>query len=100
MGTQVQWQIDNFCAKLQPNNGRPLVSPPFSACDLPNLRLMVFPDAREAVKNARSRERKGMYAAMVRKGPLFGALRLKADCIDRSEQADDMPQIRFHLTVG
>jgi hypothetical protein len=55
---------------------------------------MVFPDAREAVKSARSRERKGMYAAMVKKGPLHGALKLKADCLP-------LPTVlRFHLTVG
>jgi len=74
--------------------GRPLVSPPFAVCGLPNLRLMVFPDAREAVKSARSRERKGMYAAMVKKGPLHGALKLKADCLP-------LPTVlRFNLTVG
>lgn len=44
--------------------GRPLVSPPFAARGLPNLRLMVFPDAREAAKGVRQRERKGLYATM------------------------------------
>lgn len=95
--TRVEWRIEDLRSRLQACMGRPLVSPPFATCDLPNLRLMVFPDAREAVKNARSRERKGMYAAMVRKGPLFGALRLKADCLDRSAA---LPIVRFHLTVG
>lgn len=95
--TRVEWRIEDLRSRLQACMGRPLVSPPFATCDLPNLRLMVFPDAREAVKSARSRERKGMYAAMVRKGPLFGALRLKADCLDRSAA---LPVVRFHLTVG
>lgn len=74
--------------------GRPLVSPPFTACGLVNLRLMVFPDAREAVKNARSRDRKGMYAAMITKGPLSGALKVKADCLQ------DKKFLSFNLIVG
>lgn len=94
---RVEWCIDDLRSRLQAVMGRPLVSPPFATCGLPNLRLMVFPDARDAIKNARSRERKGLYAAMVRRGPLFGALRLKADCLDRSTA---LPQVRFHLTVG
>lgn len=92
--TRVEWNIEDFRGKLQASMGRPLVSPPFAA-RLPNLRLMVFPDAREAVKTVRSRERKGMYAAMVKKGPLYGALKLKADCLEKS-----MTVLRFHLVVG
>jgi len=92
--TRVQWRIDNFCAKLQPTMGRPLVSPPFAALGLPNLRLMVFPDVHEAVRSARSRERKGMYAAMVTKGPLTGALKLKADCLQ------GVTVLCFSLSVG
>jgi hypothetical protein len=55
---------------------------------------MVFPDAREAVKSARSRERKGMYSAMVKKGPLHGALKLKADCLPNPTV------LTGYLTVG
>jgi len=91
---RAEWRIEDLRNRLQACMGRPLVSPPFAVCGLPNLRLMVFPDAREAVKSARSRERKGMYAAMVKKGPLHGALKLKADCLP-------LPTVlRFHLTVG
>lgn len=93
--TRAEWRIDSVRSKLQASMGRPLVSPPFAAPGLPNLRLMVFPDAREAVRSARSRERKGMYAAMVKKGPLQGSLKLKADCLERSSTV-----LRFHLTVG
>lgn len=93
--TRAEWRIDSVRSKLQASMGRPLVSPPFMAPGLPNLRLMVFPDAREAVRSARSRERKGMYAAMVKKGPLQGSLKLKADCLERSGTV-----LRFHLTVG
>jgi hypothetical protein len=60
----------------------------------PNLRLMIFPDAREAVKSARSRERKGMYAAMVKKGPLYGSLKLKADGVEITTE------LAFYLTCG
>lgn len=92
--TRVEWRIEDLRGRLQASMGRPLVSPSFAACGLPNLRLMVFPDAREAVKSARSRERKGMYAAMVKKGPLYGSLKLKADCLERATV------LYFHLTVG
>lgn len=92
--TRAEWRIEDLRGKLQASMGRPLVSPPFAAWGLPNLRLMVFPDAKEAVKGVRSRERKGLYAAMVRKGPLHGALKLKADCL----QSDTV--LRFYLTVG
>mmetsp|Transcript_14455 Transcript_14455/g.37044 ORF Transcript_14455/g.37044 Transcript_14455/m.37044 type:complete len:458 (-) Transcript_14455:107-1480(-) len=94
-GTRAEWRIDSVRSKLQASMGRPLVSPPFAARGLPNLRLMVFPDAREAVRSARSRERKGMYAAMVKKGPLHGSLKLKADCLERATTA-----LSFYLTVG
>ncbi|CAE8624472.1 unnamed protein product [Polarella glacialis] len=80
--TRIEWRIDDLVGKLQASMGRPLVSPPFSALGLPNLRLMVFPDGRDTLKNARSGERKGLYASMIKKGPLFGALKLKADCLD------------------
>lgn len=92
--TRVEWTIEDVRGKLHASMGRPLVSPRFAACGLPNLRLMVFPDPREAVKGVRSRDRKGMYASMVRKGPLYGALKLKADCLKFTTM------LRFHLTVG
>lgn len=88
---RAEWRIEDFRAKLQACMGRPLVSPPFTAHGLPNLRLMVFPDAREAVKTARSRDRKGIYASMVKKGPLHGALRLKVP---------HSIALNYHLTVG
>lgn len=94
--TRIEWRIDDLKGRLQACMGRPLVSPSFDACGpgLPSMRLMVFPDAREAVKTARSRERKGMYAAMVKKGPLYGSLKLKADGMERSTV------LGFYLTCG
>mmetsp|Transcript_30735 Transcript_30735/g.55758 ORF Transcript_30735/g.55758 Transcript_30735/m.55758 type:complete len:465 (+) Transcript_30735:74-1468(+) len=91
---RAEWRIDDLRGKLQASMGRPLVSPPFAVRGLPNLRLMVFPDAREAVKGVRSRERKGLYAAMVKKGPLHGSLKLKADCLEHATV------LLFNLTVG
>lgn len=92
--TRVSWKIDDFSGKLQASMGRPVVSPAFDAGGLSNLRLMVFPDARDAVKSARSHQRKGLYAAMVKKGPLYGSLKLKADGLERGTI------ITFALTVG
>eukprot|EP00929_Paragymnodinium_shiwhaense_P012823 TRINITY_DN120715_c0_g1_i1.p1 TRINITY_DN120715_c0_g1~~TRINITY_DN120715_c0_g1_i1.p1 ORF type:complete len:500 (+),score=99.37 TRINITY_DN120715_c0_g1_i1:121-1620(+) len=93
--TRVEWRIEDLRSRLQASMGRPLVSPSFLAAGLSNLRLMVFPDAREAVKSARSRERKGMYAAMVKKGPLYGALKLKADGLQGATTV-----VKFNLICG
>ncbi|CAE8650275.1 unnamed protein product [Polarella glacialis] len=92
--TRIEWRIEDLYGKLQASMGRPLVSPPFSALGLPNLRLMVFPDGRDTMKNARSGERKGLYAAMIKKGPLHGALKLKADCLECATV------MKVNLTVG
>jgi hypothetical protein len=80
--TRIEWKIDDFSGKLQASMGRPVVSPAFDACGLSNMRLMVFPDARDAVKSARSHERKSLYANMVKKGPLYGSLKLKVDGLE------------------
>merc|ERR1719217_320722 len=42
---RAEWHIEDLRNRLQACMGRPLVSPPFAVCGLPNLRLMVFPDA-------------------------------------------------------
>jgi len=92
--TCVDWKIDDFSGKLQASMGRPVVSPAFSASGLSNLRLMVFPDARDAVKRARGFERKALYANMVKQGPLYGSLKLKADGLERATV------MTFSLLVG
>lgn len=92
--TRVEWKIEDLRGRLLASMGRPLVSPAFAAAGLPHLRLMVFPDARDVVKSARSSERKGLYASMVKKGPLHGALKLKADDLASATI------VRFNLTVG
>jgi len=90
----VSWSIEDLRSKLRDSMGRPLVSPPFSVSGLCNLRFIVFPDARDLVRNARSRERKGVYANMIKKGPLYGSLKLKADCLEVAAS------LSFYLTVG
>jgi len=92
--TRVDWRIDDFCGRLQACLVRPLVSLPFSACGLPNLRLMVVPDARGVVKSARCRDRKGLYTNMIRKGPMYASFKLKTDCLAQATV------LRFCLTVG
>jgi hypothetical protein len=91
----IEWGIDSFCGKLQSNGSRPMVSPPFSACGLPNLRLMVSVAAREPAKS-RGRERKGAAksTAALKRGPLQGALKLKADCLQGATV------MTFNLHVG
>jgi len=90
----VGWCIEDLGSKLRASMGRPLVSPPFSVGGLCNLRFIVCPDARDLVKNARSRDRKGVYATMIKKGPLYGSLKLKADCLEVAAS------LSFYLTVG
>jgi len=82
VGTRIEWQIDGFCSKFQSSPSRPIVSPPFSACGLPNLRLMVLPANRESAKaSAKKGLSKKGAAKKGPSGPVFGALKLKADCL-------------------
>lgn len=75
-----EWRIGHFSAKLRGCNGRPLVSPAFAACGLEGLRLMVYPEGKEA-KGPRSRRQKELYTKKVTEGPLDGSLKLKVpDC--------------------
>eukprot|EP00928_Gymnodinium_smaydae_P013536 TRINITY_DN14934_c0_g1_i1.p1 TRINITY_DN14934_c0_g1~~TRINITY_DN14934_c0_g1_i1.p1 ORF type:complete len:417 (+),score=80.67 TRINITY_DN14934_c0_g1_i1:168-1253(+) len=87
--TCVDWQIDKFSGKLESCRSRPLVSPPFSACGLPNLRLMVLPCS--AVKSSR-RDTKTKGGG--KKGPLHAALKLKADCLEEATL------MTFSISVG
>jgi len=89
-----EWRIGSLKAKLKGSMGRPLVSPPFAVNGLRDLRLMVYPDAKEVVKGPRNRSQKEQYAAMINQGPLHGALRLKV------AELGCATLIRFHLTIG
>lgn len=72
-----EWRIGNLSTKLKGCMGRALVSPPFSAWGLEDLRLMVFPDGKEPLKGPRNRKQKEGYTKKVTEGPLDGCLKLK-----------------------
>eukprot|EP00440_Ansanella_granifera_P012871 gb/GFBE01013982.1/.p1 GENE.gb/GFBE01013982.1/~~gb/GFBE01013982.1/.p1 ORF type:complete len:384 (+),score=79.36 gb/GFBE01013982.1/:1-1152(+) len=72
-----EWRIGHLSTKLKGCMGRALVSSPFSAFGLEDLRLMVFPDGKEPVKGPRSRRQKELYTKKVTEGPLEGCLKLK-----------------------
>lgn len=96
-GTRIQWQIDDFCAKFVGAPSRPLVSPPFSACGLPNLRLMVQPAARDASKASAKNQKGTVKKGATKKGacgPIYGGLKLKADCLTGATS------MTFSLFVG
>lgn len=94
-GTRVEWQIESFCPKFQSSPSRPIVSPPFAACGLPNLRLVVNPVVRDSQKVAAKKcaAKKTSKKAVVT-GPAFGGLKLKADCLTGPTV------MTFKLTVG
>eukprot|EP00927_Polykrikos_kofoidii_P068165 TRINITY_DN63533_c0_g1_i1.p1 TRINITY_DN63533_c0_g1~~TRINITY_DN63533_c0_g1_i1.p1 ORF type:complete len:403 (-),score=80.42 TRINITY_DN63533_c0_g1_i1:95-1261(-) len=76
-----EWRIGHLSAKLKNCMGRALVSSPFSAWGLEDLRLMVFPDGKEVAKGPRSKRQKDQYSRKVTEGPLEGCLKLKVpDC--------------------
>ncbi|CAE8612951.1 unnamed protein product, partial [Polarella glacialis] len=76
-----EWRIGHLSTKLKGCMGRALVSSPFSAWGLEDIRLMVFPDGKEPVKGPRSRRQKELYLKKVSEGPLDGCLKLKVpDC--------------------
>lgn len=80
--TRAEWRIEHLSARLKSSMGKPIVSPPFRACGLADLRLMVFPDHHEA-KGVRNRKSKDKYVTAVTKGPLLGSLKLKAASLDK-----------------
>jgi hypothetical protein len=77
-----EWRIGNLTTKLRGCMGRALVSSPFSAAGLQDLRLMVFPDGKEVTsKGPRTRAQKELYAKKVKEGPIEGCLKFKVpDC--------------------
>lgn len=75
--SRIEWRIDNFKQKLKDSMGRPLVSPPFEAAGLDELRLMVFPNLGLAAAHLTTREQKSWYEAKITEGPFSGALKLK-----------------------
>lgn len=89
----VEWRIENVRMKLRSCAGKPLVSPPFDAKGLANLRLMVFPGLDHG-RGLRTREQKSKYESMINAGPLNGALKFKVT------SAGSHSVLTFNLCVG
>eukprot|EP00929_Paragymnodinium_shiwhaense_P108945 TRINITY_DN75298_c0_g1_i1.p1 TRINITY_DN75298_c0_g1~~TRINITY_DN75298_c0_g1_i1.p1 ORF type:complete len:358 (-),score=74.78 TRINITY_DN75298_c0_g1_i1:247-1320(-) len=77
-----EWRIGHLSVKLRNCMGRALVSPPFKAWGLEDLRLMIFADGRDdASTGPRSKRQKDQYSKKVTEGPLDGCIKLKVpDC--------------------
>lgn len=74
---RAEWRIGQLSQKLRGCMGRALVSSPFTAAGLEDLRLMVFPEGREITKGPRSKRQRELYAKKVNEGPLDGCLKIK-----------------------
>jgi len=74
---RAEWRIGHLSTKLRGCMGRALVSSAFGAAGLEDLRLMICPDGKDAVKGPRSRRQKELYAKKVMDGPLEGCLKIK-----------------------
>eukprot|EP00747_Dinoflagellata_sp_TGD_P164269 gnl/TRDRNA2_/TRDRNA2_183972_c0_seq1.p1 gnl/TRDRNA2_/TRDRNA2_183972_c0~~gnl/TRDRNA2_/TRDRNA2_183972_c0_seq1.p1 ORF type:complete len:262 (-),score=45.09 gnl/TRDRNA2_/TRDRNA2_183972_c0_seq1:204-989(-) len=90
----VAWHVRNLSARLKDCLGRPLVSPEFSAAGLQGMRLMVFPDGKDAAKGPRTRKEKESFGKMVTEGPLKGRLRLKVPKCEKGHV------VEFYLRMG
>lgn len=86
----VEWQVSHFCKKIVAGAGKPLVSPPFVAAGLPDLRLLIFPCPQQG---SRGRQKKSQLAKLVACGPFTCALKLKVPI-------GDAPVLTFYLTLG
>jgi len=95
---RAEWRIGHLSTKLRGCMGRALVSSPFTAAGLEDLRLMICPDGKESQsKGPRSRRQKELYAKKVMEGPLDGCLKLKAP----NSSTEGAPQeIEYYLKVG
>jgi hypothetical protein len=91
--TRMTWRIDNVRTKLKSCAGKALVSPPFEALGIPDMRLMVFPSA-EQNRGLKTREQKAQYENMINVGPLHCALRLKVVSVGKNSV------LTFTLFVG
>jgi hypothetical protein len=95
---KVKWRIDRVETKFRDCIGRPLVSQPFEMKDkvnLPELRLMVFLNLGQDISGLTMKEQKSRYEALIKEGPLTGALKLKV-----VNNFDNRLMIKFNLFVG
>mmetsp|Transcript_36752 Transcript_36752/g.84847 ORF Transcript_36752/g.84847 Transcript_36752/m.84847 type:complete len:331 (-) Transcript_36752:170-1162(-) len=91
---RAEWRIGQLSQKLKGCMGRALVSPPFNAAGLEELRLMVFPEGKESTKGPRSKRQRELYNKKVNEGPLEGCLKLKVPiCPNELE-------LQYFLKVG
>lgn len=77
MCERAEWRIGQLSTKLRGCMGRALVSSPFSAAGLQDIRFMVCADGKDVTKGPRSRRQKELYTKKVMDGPLDGCLKLK-----------------------
>lgn len=77
MCEKAEWRIGHLSMKLRSCMGRALVSSPFKACGLDEIRLMIYTEGKHTAKGPRSRRQKELYAKKVSDGPLDGCLKLK-----------------------
>jgi len=91
---RAEWRIGHLSVKLRGCMGRALVSPPFSAWGMEDLRLMIYPDQKESATGPRSRRQKELYNKKVSDGPLDGCLKLKVPNCPAPHT------LKYYLTVG
>lgn len=91
---RAEWRIGSLSVKLRGCMGRALVSPPFSAWGMEDLRLMIYPDQKESSTGPRSRRQKDLYNKKVSDGPLDGCLKLKVP------NCPPPHVLKYYLTVG
>jgi len=91
---RAEWRIAHLSTKLRGCMGRALVSSPFDALGLEDLRLMICPDGKEVAQGPRNRRQKELYTKKITEGPLDGCLKLKIpNCPAQCE-------LEYRLTVG
>lgn len=91
---RAEWRIHQLSVKLKGCMGRALVSPPFSAWGMEELRLMICPDQKESGTGPRSRRQKELYNQKVTQGPLDGSVKLKVPSCPAPHT------LKYFLTVG
>jgi len=91
---KAEWRIGHLSVKLRGCMGRALVSPPFTAWGMEDLRLMIYPDQKESATGPRSRRQKELYNKKVSDGPLDGCLKLKVPNCPAPHT------LEYYLTVG
>lgn len=91
---RAEWRIGQLSTKLRGCMGRALVSSPFSAAGLQDIRFMVCADGKDTTKGPRSRRQKEIYTKKVMEGPLDGCLKLKVS------SSPPTLELQYYLKVG